>query len=420
MSLWDFIVTQLKTNQFASAAILAMPAALITYTIRQIPLRIWLWIKRRSTLTVRFNSDQLIFTEAMEYITNTIISDRFSRNYVFSSTEKVTILPGGRRRTELASRNIEIGYGIHIGFYKRRLVIIYRRQDTANQSEKFKEYCTCNFITNSKALIADFKDEMDAFVEAKQVDEPGVRVRANVPQDKWGNSILLPLRSIDTIFLPNNLGQELVDFVRDFESKREFNLAKGLPNHTGILLPGPPGTGKSSLIHAIASETGRRIFYLTLNKVNELSSLLSGVIDWSTAFLVIEDIDASGVPLKRDEDEDAEQKRVTANGITLSALLNSIDGLLTPDGLIIIATTNHLEKLDPALRRPGRFDKIVEVTFGGKPEFEGMAKLFDVDPSTYSLPYFYPISGSTTRKLLLAGGVTAVEAHQRELHQQQQ
>ena len=114
---------------------------------------------------------------------------------------------------------------------------------------------------------------------------------------------------------------------------------------------GPPGTGKSSFIKALAGELDYNICIINLNEGSmtddRLNYLLSVLPDRS--FLLLEDIDALF----------DQNRRISAQNqsrITFSGLLNALDGVGSSEERIVFMTTNHYDKLDPALLRPGRVD----------------------------------------------------------------
>jgi len=229
--------------------------------------------------------------------------------------------------------------------------------DESSTTSKFKEHTVITFFSRSKTTVYRFSEDIaraagtniDAFVSVP------VHINNGSYWQKMGK---LPLRRLSSVFTANNVGQMVIDEIKAFESKKEENHRLGLPHHLGIMLHGEPGCGKSSLIHAVASETERSIYYLNLGSVEadkELTSLISGTRDWSRTILAIEDIDAAGVKVNREEDSDKKGKKgkgsgeADSNPVSLSALLNVLDGILCPDGLVVIATTNHLDRIDPAL-----------------------------------------------------------------------
>ena len=168
----------------------------------------------------------------------------------------------------------------------------------------------------------------------------------------------LPIRSLSTVFLPEDLKDTISHSIDSFESSREEYLAKEIPRHYGMCLYGPPGTGKSSLILALANHYHKQLYYpdaSSLEKGSELTELIQQVKAGS--ILVLEDFDTiSGAKTREDNTK-------TNNKYILSKFLNVLDGILTPPGLMFIVTSNRLEDLDEALFRPGRVSLLIEMPY---------------------------------------------------------
>lgn len=170
--------------------------------------------------------------------------------------------------------------------------------------------------------------------------------------EDWDSSSSLSLRSLDTVILRAGQQEALVADLRRFLDSEERYSRLNLPWHRGYLFHGPPGTGKSSLARSLASHFDLDIYYLPLSDLKSDSNLLDliGAVP-ARSVLLLEDIDVVHAATSRDDE----------NGrASLSSLLNALDGLLTPHGLITIMTTNHLDALDPALLRFGRMDRTEE------------------------------------------------------------
>ncbi|KAL6283466.1 hypothetical protein ACE6H2_014395 [Prunus campanulata] len=166
----------------------------------------------------------------------------------------------------------------------------------------------------------------------------------------------------------------LLDDLNNFKNGKEFYRRIGKAWKRGYLLYGPPGTGKSSLIAAIANHLNYDIYELELADVGSNSDLKRRLLAMpDQSILVIEDIDCT-INLQNRETEN-EAPSTGKNQVTLSGLLNLIDGLWSccTDERIIIFTTNHKEKLDPALVRPGRMDMHINMSYCTLSAFKQLA-----------------------------------------------
>lgn len=144
----------------------------------------------------------------------------------------------------------------------------------------------------------------------------------------------------------------------------------GIPFLRQYLFHGPPGTGKTSTIRALSSMLGKSCCFLGIAN-NEFSNqilgdALSGLPD--RPLLVLEDVDAL---FSKRESNDKEGGG--SNQLTFAGFLNSLDGVLSVDGVITIMTTNHVERLDAALLRSGRVDRKFHF---GHPNESQVSRLF--------------------------------------------
>lgn len=406
---WMFVKTQLQSNQFSQGAIVAgIVMGIITWG-KSIPGKLWAMIKKLCTIDLRFNSDSPDYEAIVRYITATVVKDTFSRNFVFQTE---TSFDSEEWKEVAKHRGLTAGYGTHFGIYKGRPVLVDRFMDEGNNTEKFKEHLVITLLTRSKKTVYGFSQEIAKAAGQNVGTFDNVPVHIN-SGDYWSKMGKLPLRRMTSVFTANDAGQKVVAAIREFEALRDEHHRLGLPHHLGIMLHGEPGCGKSSLIHAVASETERSIHYLNLGSVEadkELTRLLAGTRDWSKIILAIEDVDAAGVKVSRDEPETVETegkktrrkaKKEEPSAVSLSALLNVLDGILCPDGLVVIATTNHHDRLDPALIRPGRFDHTIELGKLGYEDFRRMATMFRKDPSDFPVCQDTLLSGAEMRAMLL-------------------
>ncbi|PNP51918.1 hypothetical protein FNYG_15871 [Fusarium nygamai] len=182
----------------------------------------------------------------------------------------------------------------------------------------------------------------------------------------WRKEKAVAVRPLPTVILDEKQKVPLIKDIQDFldPETRCWYSEHSIPYKRGYLLYGPPGTGKSSFSLSIAGELDMDIYVVSIPGANDrmLKSLFAGLPD--RCVVLLEDIDAAGAACSRDsqsEDSDSDtDARPQRKGVTLSGLLNVLDGVASQEDRVLIMTTNHPEKLDQALTRPGRIDMEVE------------------------------------------------------------
>ncbi|EIW69398.1 hypothetical protein TREMEDRAFT_73837 [Tremella mesenterica DSM 1558] len=192
----------------------------------------------------------------------------------------------------------------------------------------------------------------------------------------WGTPMARPVRPWSSVILPGTMKEDLLRDIESFLSPEEVEwYAKtGIPHRRGYLFYGEPGGGKSTLVAALASKLRLDIYTLSLSGQMDdarLNRLLRECRPRS--IILIEDIDRAFAPPKghellllEEEIEIEHHKRKSSSSrstvpekppqVTMSGLLNAIDGVSSQEGCILIASTNHPDQLDQALSRAGRFD----------------------------------------------------------------
>ena len=152
-------------------------------------------------------------------------------------------------------------------------------------------------------------------------------------------------RRRDTLAIDAETEQQLFGDLDRFLKSRDTYRQRGIPWRRGYLLYGPPGTGKSSLIQSIASHYDRQLVSLSLTDMDDSALLRAWSEITANSVIALEDIDS------------VFNGRQPLGVLSFSALLNTLDGAGAVEGSIAILTTNHRERLDPALIRPGRCDR---------------------------------------------------------------
>lgn len=200
----------------------------------------------------------------------------------------------------------------------------------------------------------------------------------------WETRSDLPPRTMGSVSIPKDQKDRLTEDLKRFlESEEKYNRL-AIPWHRGYMLYGPPGTGKTSLVKALANEFKMDLWYASLGDLsseNGLMDLLGRVSPRS--ILLLEDIDAIQITQDRDS---AEQGKINTG-----SLLNALDGVGTPHGLITFMTTNNFDSLDEALKRTGRMDMVEHIQ---KPtldtledlyqHFYGVEAVFDISEKAFA------------------------------------
>lgn len=169
----------------------------------------------------------------------------------------------------------------------------------------------------------------------------------------WNESHSTHYRDTKSLFLREGDKERLLAYIDDFvdiDTKNDY-IKFNIPYKSNVLLYGKPGTGKTSTILTIASHMKTNIGLIPIsNSLDDagLINALSGVKKNKCKIVVIEDIDCLFCDRKKHDSE--------RNSLTLSGLLNCMDGLFRADGIIVFLTTNKIEELDEALVRSARID----------------------------------------------------------------
>ena len=357
----------LMNNEIAQGLVLAGPVSVLFYIIKDAPGKVFNRVANFFSYTLVFKSDlDREYYEISKFVNDNIVRSNWSRNFSF---DHIKAYNPDTDEQDIKISEVGAGYGSHWGFYNRTPVRVTREMEDTNNNQ-FKETLTLKFFAINSKKLKELGTQISDLLQTKSSDTR-LKVRIN-SADYWSNGLKIPKRDLSSVFINDDKDKIILDHIQNFSKSRDEYLRKGIPWHTGVLLSGPPGSGKTSLIHALASESNRDIAFLNLSSVesdHDLMSLMTSnqPIDWQKMLLVIEDIDVSRAATDRENESET---------ITLSSLLNMLDGLTTPDGIVTIATTNRLDKLDPALIRSGRFDLSISLDKLSWKKFIEMSKLY--------------------------------------------
>jgi mitochondrial chaperone BCS1 len=222
---------------------------------------------------------------------------------------------------------------------------------------------------------------LEAYEDANKSDGK-VLTRIFVPYrhaDQWLERSSKPCRPLASVYLPEGQKQSLLDDISEYlnPETRQWYEDRGVPHRRGYLFHGQPGCGKTTLAMAVAGRFKLSIYMISLQDpdINDANLMQLFQSIGRGSLLLLEDVDCAGLEKRNlkgqpaNDDGDDDQSFIgprKKSKVTLSGLLNAIDGAGAPEGHILIMTTNDPDALDEALVRAGRVDVKVPFSYATK------------------------------------------------------
>lgn len=380
-------------------------------TARRVSMSAWNGFVDSFFLTAHFSQDDYPYDWLMYWLSKQpawgrsrefdITTRALSRNGIIQNTtgdlddgdDDEPLVHGKKKRRVTFIPSPETTHTIYYRGHWLRITRTKRQGDYGSYSLKISVVARNNDILKKLVLEAKRTYEKDA--------EHRVHIfLADTSYGIWRWNGARQKRPMSSIVLQPGVKDMILTDCKDFLASEEWYAERGIPFRRGYLLHGVPGSGKTSLIHSLAGELGLDIYVVSLSSKgmsdNMLTTLMGNVP--SRCILLLEDLDAAftrsvsrdststGAPTVPTASTKSSKENSDGSTLSLSGLLNSLDGVAAAEGRLLFATTNHIERLDPALSRPGRMDVWINFTHATKWQAEGLFKcFFPAKPSAESV-----------------------------------
>ncbi|TAQ86032.1 hypothetical protein B7494_g5642 [Chlorociboria aeruginascens] len=254
----------------------------------------------------------------------------------------------------------------HIPNFKRNIVFCIQKRYTLLNREKQRsanhntgvphEIVTFTTLYRDRHIFEDIFSEAHGLAMSAQEGKTIMYTSRGIEWEQFGEA--RRKRPLESVILDQGIKERIVNDVKDFLQRQKWYVDRGIPYRRGYLLYGPPGSGKSSFIQALAGELDFGVAIINLSERgitdDKLAHLLTKLPP--RTILLLEDADAA-FRNRRQVDADG----YGGGAVTFSGLLNALDGVAAGEERIAFLTTNHIDRLDEALIRPGRVDMTVRI-----------------------------------------------------------
>jgi len=393
-------------NQFTSGGLLLMMIGGVSVFLRSLPEHLWQFLIRQTTLSITIKDEDAAFQWVKEWFLEQSFLKRIRR------VDLDTTLRGAETALVPAA-------GTHLFWYRGRpfWVSLKRADEVKLRSQRRSETLTFLTLGREQKFLRAFVAEIVACHHSKVVHASWLHVY----DDYWTRVEAYAPRLLESVILPPGEKELVVADLTRFRAARARYRHLGVPYHRGYLFYGPPGTGKTSFVSALAGEFGMSIYLLNLTEFNDrsLKSAMNDVPENSV--ILFEDIDCMKAGNRRQNSSAASTataaKQAVSTTVTLSGLLNVLDGFHAPENVVFVMTTNDIDALDPALLRPGRIDFRLFMGAAGEAQKAELYRRFFPEASSSEAATFARVHEAETmaefqgRLLQLDQGISSLEAH---------
>lgn len=373
INLYNKIIELSISSPIIAGLISLWGLTVITYLLKTIPSKIFKVLKVQLTSSLEFDNAQGYYHQEIYYT----CMNWFYKSKSFLKLSRVLSIYTKDKYDDTTNQNItEVslgpGYGTHVFVFEKKLMWMRLEKVESSGSELQKRSVTIGCLGRNKEIFSHF---VDAFKPTESSKSIYTSVFLSGSWHKESTSIKRPLESLA---MDDAIKNKLISEIKYFDSQENWFIEKGLPYKLTFILHGIPGTGKTSTIKTLASYFGKNLCIMNINSVSDESFQTALTKAPPGSILVIEDFDSNSATTNRGPSKVAidskpnnevveskepaiKQVQESFSFLSLSGILNGLDGIRNLHNIIIFLTTNYLNSVDPAIYRKGRVDHIIEL-----------------------------------------------------------
>ena len=342
-SIYQWFLEASKTNP-----LLPLVITPLIYFGRALPVRTYKWIKSRIIVSMEFSDDSYGgWRDVCDELSTAFMRSRFAK---LSRSLK----PVRNREWKI---ELGPGPGLHLFWFEGRLffiTIVEKEAQGGSGYALYRQYRVSRFGRSHEPLFRMIKtlsrEEVDTRLKTYTYGKEG-----------WYCIAKEHALTIDKLSIPTDLRKRFVEQIEFYKEKHDWYVERAIPHKITYLLTGNPGTGKTSIVRSMGYTFGLPVYSLDLDSVTN-HGLIQAIADIpKNSILLIEDIDAMTDAVTDRADKESNGNSKNSFRMTLSGLLNVLDGVAGLQDVIVFITTNYPERLDAALTRKSRIDYTLEI-----------------------------------------------------------